>query len=135
MITRRCRRPCAGRTVCAAFTSSTLGSRPPPQSESTDGGEGARGGFAGPGDAAWPLGHPSSEGEALAPVPSAERPWPEGGGAGGRSRVSRGEKPGRGKQLVPVVIAWVNQGSASDTARSHCVLSSLVLTTFLWDRS
>lgn len=58
--TRRCWRQCAGRAVCAAFTSSILGSRPPRQWGSTDGGEGARDGVAaGLGDATWPLGRPA----------------------------------------------------------------------------
>lgn len=42
-----------------------------------------------------------------------------------RSQVSRGEKPGPGKQLVP--MACVGQGSASDKVLPHCVLSPLGL--------
>lgn len=95
--TRRCWRQCAGRAVCAAFTSSTLGSRPPPRSGSIDGGEGARGGVAGSEGCCLASGAPQ-EGEVL-PASSHGRPGretPPGGGGAGRWSRSPEKNPGPG---------------------------------------
>lgn len=143
--TRRCWRQCAGRAVCAAFTSSTLGSRPPLRSGSTDGGEGPPGrgrglGSGGGGDAAWPLRlqaksttprHANQRGMSCSPVPTAGTPWPGEGAAGRPSRVSREES--RTREAVSHQTNGLG-GPGPDESASALSVTHFGPLAFLWDK-
>lgn len=115
--TRRCWRQCAGRAVCAAFTSSTPGSRPLPRSGSIDGGEGARGGVAGS------EGSPRGRG----PARQCQLPRPAGrphlGEVGpGEGAVSR-EEPGTREAVSPRTNGlggWPRAGPLTKCFRPGC---------------